>query len=175
MVEIEVKIIIKDIDDVIAKILGQGARLENERHFETNTLYDFPSQSLYKMKQALRLRKTNKKTFLTFKGTPQRSRKFKVRDEYETEVRNNKQLKKILKSIGLVPSFHYEKFRRIFRYKNLKICLDETQIGNFLELEGPRGDIVKLTRTLGFSKKEFIKKDYVELLKKDKKLTSEKS
>ncbi len=175
MVEIEVKIRIKDIDDVIGKVLEHGARLEKDRYFETNTLYDFPSQSLYKMKQALRLRKTNKKTFLTFKGTPQRSRKFKVRDEYETEVRNDKQLKKILKSIGLVPSFHYEKYRRIFRYKNLKICLDEIKIGNFLELEGPRGDIVKLTRTLGFSKKEFINKDYVELLKEEKTFTAGKS
>jgi len=175
MVEIEVKIIINDIDEVIGKVLDHGAQLEKERHLETNILYDFPSRSLYKMNHALRVRKTNKKTFLTFKGTPQRSRKFKVRDEYETEVRNDKQLKKILKSIGLIPSFQYEKYRRIFRYKNLKICLDETKIGNFLELEGPRGEIVKITRTLGFSKKEFIKKDYVELLKKEKTLTPEKS
>lgn len=167
MVEIEIKIKISDIEETIAKIKKQGARLEKERCFETNTLYDFPTRSLFHKKHALRVRKINKKTFLTFKGSPQRSRKFKIRSEYETEVRNEKQLKKILKSIGLTPSFHYEKYRVVFRHKRLKLCLDETPIGNFLELEGERGEIVKMAKALGFSKKEFIKEDYVQLLQQD--------
>ena len=49
MVEIEVKIIINDIDEVIGKVLDLGARLEKERHLELNTLYDFPSRSLFKL------------------------------------------------------------------------------------------------------------------------------
>jgi adenylate cyclase class 2 len=164
MVEIEVKIKISDIEETVSKITQLGAHLHKERQFETNTLYDFPSRSLYQKKQALRIRKINKKTFLTFKGPPQKSRKFKVREEFETEVKNEKKLKQIMKSIGLVPSFKYEKFRSVYRQKKLKICLDETSIGNFLELEGERGEIVRAAKALGFSKKEFIKKDYVQLL-----------
>lgn len=167
--ETEVKIRIKDIDSTAKRILQQGARTEKDRHLEENTLYDFPSQLLYKKRQALRLRRINKKTFMAFKGAPQKSRKFKIREEFETEVKNEKQLKKILKSLGLSPTFQYKKFRRVFRKKGLTICLDETAVGNFLELEGQREDIVKAAKSLGFSKSEFIKSDYIQLLKESKK------
>jgi len=168
MLEIEVKIKIEDIDSVARKITAQGAHLVRQKYLEDNTLYDFRSQILYKKNQALRLRKVNKKTFLAFKGPLQKSRKFKVREEYETEAKNAKQLKKILKAIGLIPVFNYKKQRTIYKKKNLKICLDETQAGNFLELEGERSDIVKFAQSLGFSKKEFIKLDYIQLLKNKK-------
>lgn len=165
MIETEVKIRIRDIDSIIHRILQMGAQLEKKRFMEENTLYDYPSQLLYKKRQALRVRKINKKTFLAFKGIPQKSRKFKMREEFETEVKNERQLKKILKSLGLTPAFQYRKYRRVFRKKRLKICLDETPIGNFLELEGQRQDIVKMANSLGFPKKEFIKSDYVQLMK----------
>ena len=167
MVEIEVKIRIIDIKNLGEKILQLGAKLEKERFYEENTLYDFPSKILYKKRQALRLRKMNKKSFLTFKGPPQKSRKFKIREEYETEVKNEKQLRKILKSLGFVPVFNYEKHRTVYRKKSLKIFLDETSIGNFIELEGKRGEIVKFANALGVSKREFIKLDYIQLIKKE--------
>jgi len=166
MVEIEVKIKVKDIQSIGKKILDQGAELERARFFEENTLYDFPSRLLYKKRQALRLRRIDKKIFLTFKGAPQKSRKFKIREEYETEVKNEKQSKKILKSLGLIPVFNYKKHRTAYRKKRLKMCLDETPVGNFIELEGEREEIVKFARSLGFTKKEFIKLDYIQLMEK---------
>jgi adenylate cyclase class 2 len=165
MVEIEVKIRVDDIKKTREKILELGAKLEKERFYEENTLYDFTSKTLYKKRQALRLRKINKKSFLTFKGAPQKSRKFKIREEHETEVKNEKQLRKILKSLGFVPIFNYEKHRTVCRKKNLKISLDETSVGNFIELEGKREEIVKFATALGVSKKEFIKLDYIQLIK----------
>jgi len=167
MVEIEVKIRIIDIKNLGEKILQLGAKLEKERFYEENNIYDFPSKILYKKRQALRLRKMNKKSFLTFKGHPQKSRKFKIRKEYETEVKNEKQLRKILKSLGFIPVFNYEKHRTVYRKKSLKISLDETSIGNFIELEGKRGEIVKFANALGVSKREFIKLDYIQLIKKE--------
>lgn len=170
MVEIEIKIKIEDIPAVAKKILDQGAVLEKERDTEENALYDYSSRLLYQKQQALRLRKMGKKTFLTFKGAPQKSRKFKIRDEYETEIKNEKQIKKILKSLGLGPVFHYKKYRSTYRKKRLKICLDETAVGNFIELEGQREEIVKFAKALGYTKKEFIKLDYVQLLEKQGKM-----
>jgi adenylate cyclase class 2 len=167
MVEIEVKIRIIDIKNLEEKIMQLGAKLEKERFYEKNTLYDFPSKILYKKRQALRLRKMNKKSFLTFKGPPQKSRKFKIREEYEAEVKNEKQVRKILKSLGFIPVFTYEKHRTVYRKKSLKISLDETSIGNFIELEGKREEIVKFANALGVSKKEFIKLDYIQLIKKN--------
>ena len=61
--------------------------------------------------------------------------------------------------------FSYKKYRTVFKNKRLKICLDETSVGNFLELEGQRNDIVRFAEALQFSKKDFIKTDYIQLIK----------
>ena len=163
MLEIEVKIQIQDPIDMAHRIIEQGAQLIRERFFEENMLYDFPDSTLTNKQQAFRLRKIKKKTYLTFKGTPQKSRQFKIREEYETEVNNANQIKKIIKSLGLVSKYQYDKFRTVFRNKKLKICLDETPVGNFIELEGEQNHIVKFASSLGFSRTDFIKKNYVDL------------
>jgi adenylate cyclase class 2 len=173
MLEIEVKIKIDDPTEFIERITALNAVLERERYLENNTLYDFATQDLYQKRYALRVRSVGKKTFLTFKGATQKSRKFKIREEYETEVKNGKQLQKILKSLGLQPVFTYNKYRTVFTKKRLKICLDETAIGNFLELEGQQNDIVRFAEALQLSKKDFIKTDYIQLIKNHEKMRPE--
>ncbi len=172
MLEIEVKIKIDDVDAVRSRLEKQGAVLFRDRHYESNTLYDFRDSLLYSKQNALRIREKNKKGFLTFKGAKQRSRKFKIRQEYETEVKNVKHLRKILQSLGLIPVFQYQKYRTVYRKKKLLICLDETAVGNFIELEGDQSDIVRFATALGFTKQDFIKDDYIQLLKQtgDKKI-----
>jgi predicted adenylyl cyclase CyaB len=168
MVEIEVKIRLKDLEKMRDAVLKLGAQPEKEKFREENTLYDFPPHSLRHRRCALRLRKVPSKAFLTFKGAPHKSRRFKVREEFETEVKNEKHLRKILRSLGLKPVFCYQKFRTVYRKGRLKICLDETDVGNFLELEGERNEIAKFARSLGFSRADLIKKDYVELFREGK-------
>jgi predicted adenylyl cyclase CyaB len=169
MIEIEVKIQIKDPEEIRTKLIKLKAEIDRERHHEVNTLYDYSSGKLIKKIQAIRLRSINKKKhFLTFKGTPHKSRQFKIRDEFETEVRNLKDTKKILASLELKPSFQYEKFRTVYRFKRLKICLDETSVGNYLELEGRQHEIVRFAKLLGFLRKDFIKKNYIQLIEESK-------
>lgn len=165
MLEIEVKIKVENLGWLRQTLLTLGARLEKERFSEDNTLYDFRSGALHQKRCALRLRLVGRKAFLTFKGTPQKSRRFKVREEFETEVRDVKQLKKILKVLGLFPVFTYRKNRTLFRTNRLKVCLDETAAGNFCELEGERNDIIKFAKKLGFSRGDLIKLDYIQLLR----------
>lgn len=166
MLEIEVKVRVADLKAIREQLPALGAVPDKERYHEINTLFDFRSGILYEKREALRLRAVGKKAFLTFKGTPQKSRKFKVREEFETEVKNLKQLQKILKALGLIPVFRYEKYRTIFKKGRLKICLDETAAGNFIEFEGEREKIVRFSRLLRIFKKEWIKLDYIQLLKK---------
>jgi len=165
MLETEVKIRVSDPASTRKSILDGGARLEKERYLEENTLFDFSDHELFSKKKAIRLRTIGKKCFITFKGTPQKSRSFKIREEFETEVKNPQHTKKILKRLGLQPLFQYEKFRTVFRMKALKICLDEMSIGNYLELEGKQTSIVKFAKTLGYTRGDFIKKDYIQLIK----------
>ena len=169
MTEIEVKIRIGDPEKLKEKLNTIGAESIKNRSWEENTLYDFPSQVLFRQKQALRVRTAGKKAYLTFKGSPLKSRKFKIREEYETEVKNVKQMKKILKKLGFIPTFTYKKYRTVYRTKKLKICLDETAIGNFIELEGEQNHIVRVANSLGFSKNDFIKQDYIQLIKNEEK------
>lgn len=166
MVEIEVKVRVNDPASLRHAILNSGAALEKERYPEDNTLFDFPAGILTRKRCALRLRRAGRKVFLTFKGAPQKSRRFKVREEHETEVRDEKGMRRILRGLGFVAVFRYEKSRTTFRRGRLKISLDETAAGAFLELEGERSDIVKYARILGFSSKDLIKQDYVAILRK---------
>jgi adenylate cyclase class 2 len=165
LVEIEVKVRVKDPASARQAILKSGAELEKERYPEENTLFDLPSRVLTEKRCALRLRRAGRKVFLTFKGAPQKSRRFKVREEHETEVRDEKAVRQILRGLGFVAVFRYEKSRTTFRRGRLKISLDETAAGAYLEFEGERSDIVKYARTLGFSSADMIKKEYVEILR----------
>jgi predicted adenylyl cyclase CyaB len=171
LVEIEVKVRVKDAAAMRQAILRSGAQLDKERLAEENTLFDLPSRVLTAKKCALRLRRSGRKIFLTFKGAPQKSRRFKVREEHETEVRNEKALRHILRGLGFVAVFRYEKSRTTFRRGRLRISLDETAAGVFCEFEGERSDIVRYARTLGFSSSEMIKQDYVQILQQQGKKT----
>lgn len=164
MTEIEVKIRIGDPAAAREKVVGLGAAVVRERHLEKNVLYDFPTGALREARHALRLRTTGQRATLTFKGEPQKSRSFKVREEHETQVRDPRQARRILAALGLRPAFAYEKRRTVFRKARLTIAIDETAAGNFLELEGERHEIVRFARALGYKRADFITVDYVTLI-----------
>jgi adenylate cyclase class 2 len=172
MIETEVKIRIADPKPVLDKLLALGAAVSRERALEENTLYDFEDGRLQAGRRAVRLRKSGKRTTLTFKGAPQKSRSFKVREEFETGVSDAGQLRRILKAIGLGPSFSYRKHRTVLRQGRLVICLDETPVGVFLELEGKRHEITRFARRLGFTRADFIRADYVELILQEREKTA---
>lgn len=165
MIEIEVKLRVSSLKETRQKLLEMGCRVDRDWYRELNALYDFADGRLTRSQQALRLRQAGRKAFLTFKGQPLKSRSFKVRQEYESEIKNFRHFKKILQKLGLRPVFEYRKKRMLLRKDRVKICLDETEVGNFIELEGKRSDIVKLAARLGYSRKDFIKLDYVQMIK----------
>jgi len=159
MLEIEVKVRVEDLDPVRRRLLGLGAKILKERHAEENTLYDGRDRHLTGRREALRVRKIGRKTFLTFKGAPLKSRRFKIR------ISNGKAFVKILQALGFVRVFRYTKHRTVLSLGKLKICLDETAAGRFIEIEGDREKIVRLARTLGFPQTAWIRRDYIQLLK----------
>jgi predicted adenylyl cyclase CyaB len=164
VLEIEIKVPAPDLKAARERLAALGAVLVRERHREENTLYDRKDGELGSGRRALRLRIAGRKSFLTYKGAPQKSRKYKVREEFETEVKNVRQVRKILAGLGYRPVFQYEKHRTVLRIKTLKICLDETAAGMFLEFEGEREKIAKVSKQLGIPKKDWIKLDYIALL-----------
>jgi adenylate cyclase class 2 len=164
VLEIEIKIRTADLGRARRELLELGAVVVRERHREDNTLYDFRGGRLRADRRALRLRQAGKKTILTFKGTPEKSRRFKVRREFETEVRDGPALRRILKALGLVPVFRYAKQRTVLNWGRVTICLDELAIGAFIELEGERQHIVKLAKRMAVPSRDWLRLDYVQLL-----------
>ncbi len=94
----------------------------------------------------------------------------KVREEIELEIGDAKALGTIFAGLGMRESFHYEKYRTTFRMpesnrwaKGLLIELDETPIGNFVELEGPSRAIDRAANLLGYSKNDYVLTNYLRL------------
>jgi adenylate cyclase, class 2 len=98
----------------------------------------------------------------------------KVREEIETEVTDASMLGSIFEGLGMKGWFRYEKYRTTMvcppsvRWaKELLIELDETPVGTFAELEGPPEAIDRAAQALGFSRKDYILKNYLALYVED--------
>lgn len=163
MTEIEIKLRIEDPKAARTRLLALGAIMTRERHTERDSLFDFADGALRRSGTALRLRAAGRRATLTFKGPRQKSRSFKVREEFETQVQDPRQTRLILRSLGLREVFAYEKKRTVLRKGRVTVSIDELPFGSFLELEGERHEIVRLARSLGYRRTDFITRDYVEM------------
>src|SRR4029077_910218 len=84
---------------------------------------------------------------------------YKVREEHELCISNPEEMSKIFEALGLRPCFRYEKFRTTFSLPGmirLKVTLDETPMGFFVELEGERQEIDRAAGMLGFARSDYI-------------------
>jgi adenylate cyclase class 2 len=138
-----------------------GFRITTHRSLESNILFDNAKRSLRKHGKLIRVRRVGKHTLLTYKGPSQPSR-YKKRREIEFELPLSAPIGAILTQIGYHPVFRYEKFRTEYekRSNEGKVLLDETPIGNYLELEGSPRWIDRTARQLGFSKADYITRSY---------------
>ena len=98
----------------------------------------------------------------------------KVREEIEVEVAEAKALTQILEGLGLRGWFRYEKYRTTYRLpgsarwaRDLLIELDETPVGNYVELEGPPEAIDRAAGLLGFPQRDYTTKNYLQLYVED--------
>ena len=134
------------------KLRELGFRARRRRALETNILFDTPLHALGEQGKLIRIRRFHGRHILTFKGPSQKSR-HKRRLEIEAVLPDAVTLERILKNLGYEPVFRYEKFRTEYSKKGAagEVMLDETPVGNFLELEGSPRWIDATTRELGFS------------------------
>ena len=166
--EIEVKLKVGDPQEMRRLVVSLGLQERVNHAFEENWIFDFPQKRLRRKGCLLRLRRYNGRSYVTFKCPSTLPSHLKIRKELETEVSNHTMLFQILQSLGLVQIFHYQKYRSIFepkssRSRKLIVTLDETPIGNYLEIEGTPEQIERTASQLGFSRKEFIKESYLAL------------
>ena len=185
----DVRVFRRALRRIGARPAGKGS----ERVHEENVIFDTPDGGLAKHGQLLRIRTESPETrgkakakdskqrvLLTFKQPiagasagaaryPGRGQ-YKVRDESELEVSDAGNLTRIFEGLGMSGWFRYEKYRSTFQLPNSKtwargllIELDETPIGTFVELEGPAEAIDRGAMELGFSRNDYVLKNYLVL------------
>ena len=160
-VEIEIKLAAADLDRARAAILNLGYDVHHERAHEFNTLYDTDTLSLRREGHLIRVRSFGNTAALTFKGLSIGGR-HKQREEIEVAVSDAPATSLILQRLGFRPVFCYEKFRTEYTKPGEPgiITIDETPIGNFLELEGPADWIDTAAARLGYRESDYIKLSY---------------
>jgi adenylate cyclase class IV len=174
--EIEIKLRILDLPALL-RGLGRIRASFQGRVFEQNTIYDTPDSGFRRTGRLLRLRLETpasrgtwkpgvrpkshpRRAILTAKAPADPSSRasspsrYKERLEREVVVRDPKQWPRTLRSLGVHPSFVYEKFRSTFALPGLHLDVDETPAGTFLELEGSPRTIDRAARALGFSSRD---------------------
>lgn len=161
--EIEVKVPIHDVRAFAERAKELGYERVRSRHFEANTLFDYPDRSLSISGCLLRVRETRQSALFTFKGRIVEDTRFKVRPEVETTCESGPNLRSILENVGFKAFFRYEKYREEYRGPGAMLCLDELPFGHFLELEGTPEGIEALTRELDLDPSTFIKRSYADL------------
>lgn len=141
MIEIEVKLRIKDVAVLEKKLLEQGYKLI-ETLRETDTYFDGGINGIKKSGQALRVRRTfncvtgKEQSAITFKGEKIDAVSM-ARLELETVVESGEVAERILCALGFYPVQPIVvKIRKILRNGDICACLDDVQgLGTFLELE----------------------------------------
>jgi len=161
-VETEIKLrLAGDLREIRRALRALGFRVRKPRVFESNVLFDNLKRSLRKHGKLLRVRRSGSRGLLTFKGPSEPSR-YKRRSETETRLHDTAAMQAIIEHLGYHAVFRYEKFRTEYAAGDGggEVLLDETPIGNFLELEGSPRWIDRTARRLGFSPADYINRSY---------------
>jgi adenylate cyclase class 2 len=165
-VETEIKLRLTQGPKRARALLEQhGFQVTGPRQLETDQIFDLPTGELRQNGRVLRLRSTGGQWTVTYKGPADTSAKHKSREEIEADVSDGSAFAQILERLGYRPTFAYEKFRTTFKVAGEEgiATLDETPIGDFLELEGPGYWIDQTAVKLGFGPADYITSSYAAL------------
>lgn len=133
-------------------------------YFEKNIVLDDDQGSLKSSSALLRLR-TGLENKLTLKlpMDPTVSGLAKHRLEHETVVGNIRDMESILGYLGFKTWLSYEKFRQVWYWEEVKVCLDILPFGRFVEIEGDEAGIMNAAENLGLDKDKATAKTYHQL------------
>jgi adenylate cyclase, class 2 len=159
--EVEIKLVIPSAVAGRSSLERSGFVEVTPRTFESNIVLDRPDLSLRGAGCLLRLRDYGGASVLTFKG-PALAGKHKDREEIETALADFNATLLLLARLGFQPVFRYEKFRTEFRKPGVSgaAVLDETPIGDFLEIEGDPVFIDRTAADLGFGPADYRLESY---------------
>ena len=160
--EIEVKFPLPDRGALLKKLNDIGGTRVYAETFEDNIVLDRRGE--LKTKGALlRVRKFGKYSLVTYKGPMSLEGGIKSREEVQTGVESFELAIQLLDSLGFKPVFRYQKFREVWRVKDVEVVLDRTPIGDYFEIEGALETIRTLAADLGMNMDQALRQSYSDL------------
>jgi adenylate cyclase class 2 len=160
--EIEVKFFIADPRTMHDRLTALGATAGSEV-FESNIRFDDGGETLKKGDRLLRLRKDTC-CRLTYKCPPPKDDpEYKVYRELEVEVSDCDTMTGILQALGFQSVQVYEKRRRVYKWRDVELCMDRMPFGEFLEIEGPGQRIREAARRLELAWGDRILTNYLSI------------
>lgn len=170
MKEIEVKFKVLSLDELREKIKRLGGKLEWSGQ-EESFFFDTPGKKLRRKGKFIRLRKWDgHSSSFTLKVRPENETgKYKIRDEYQTEVSDLETLKNILKILGFVQNFSYIKYREHWKLEGACVELDKLGEQSFIEIESSKKAINELAKKLGLNWSQSTIKSYFDIARETKK------
>ena len=129
--------------------------------FEENTIYG--GDLLEGSASIVRIRRTQKRSVLTYKRRIENVSDVKQQIEYESEISDAEAVSKILLELNLEPKLVYEKRRATWKMRSVEVLLDELPFGLFMEIEGSLTAIKEAEMLLGIEDLETEHETYPRL------------
>ena len=170
--EIEVKFALKDRAELVRKLQEIGGTRLYPETFEDNIVLDRRGD-LRTRGSLLRVRKFGKYSLITYKGPMSIDGGIKSREEVQTGVESFELAIELLDALGFKPVFRYQKFREVWRVKDVEIVLDRTPIGEYFEIEGPIDVIRCVASDLGMNMDQAIRQTYADLYRQARRTRSD--
>ncbi|MFX1295341.1 MAG: class IV adenylate cyclase [Promethearchaeota archaeon] len=173
MFEVEIKAHLDDLSLIENRLLQLDAIYQKTLH--QNDIYlQHPLRNFAQTDEALRIRISDDKSYLTYKG-PKLDSSSKTREEFELEVQEPKKLSELLKKIGFITVQKVSKFRKQYSLNDIIISLDTVDgLGEFIELEidvldksaivSARDRLFSVLKQLKISSEKLERRSYLELL-----------
>jgi len=160
--EIEVKFPLRDRADLLARLHELGGQRLYPETFEDNIVLDRRGE-LRTRGALLRVRKFGRYALATFKGPMSIEGGVKSREEVQTGVESFELAIQLFDSLGFKPVFRYQKFREVWRVREVEVVLDRTPIGDYFEIEGAVETIRTVAAELGMNMDQAIRQTYADL------------
>ena len=160
--EIEVKFPLRDRNELLRRLHELGATRLYAETFEDNIVLDRRGE-LRTKGALLRVRKFGRYSLITFKGPLAIEDGIKSREEVQTGVESFELAIQLLDSLGFKPVFRYQKFREVWRVRDVEVVLDRTPIGDYFEIEGPVETIRQVSGEVGMNMDQAIRQTYADL------------
>ena len=160
--EIEVKFPLTDRGALTRRLQEIGAHQLYPATFGDNIVLDRRGE-LRTKGALLRVRKFGKYSIATYKGPMSIEGGVKSREEVQTGVESFELAIQLFDSLGYKPVFRYQKYREVWRIREVEVVLDRTPIGEYFEIEGPLDLIRNIAAELGMNMDSAIRHSYADL------------